>query len=263
MIRKILDMPNDSRTKTIVVALVLCLVCSVMVSTAAVSLLPLQEANQALDRKRNILVIAGMMRDGVSIDELFKDIEARVVDLDSGEFVDVDPESFDQEKAARDPAQSVQLGKETDIASIRRRPNQATVYLVRDAQDQLETIILPVNGQGLWAAMYGFIALEGDANTVRGFGFYQHGETPGLGGEVDNPAWRGLWPGRQVFDENGEVAIQVIKGTVVDTTPNPEFKVDGLAGATLTSRGVDNLVRFWMGEQGFKPFLTNISEGRS
>ena len=147
--------------KPIAVALLLCLVCSVVVSTAAVSLRPLQEANKALDKKRNILQIAGMMREGVPIDELFADIEARVVDLDSGEFVDdVDPAVFDQRLAARDPAESRALGKEEDIASIRRRENMATVYLVRD-QDRLETIILPLHGYGLWSTMYGFRRARG------------------------------------------------------------------------------------------------------
>ena len=261
MIGKILDMPNDSRTKTVVVALLLCLVCSVVVSTAAVTLRPLQEANKAFDKKRNILQIAGMLRDDSSVDELFAGIEARVVDLDSGAFVDdVDPESFDQRQAARDPAESRALSKDEDVASIRRRENLATVYLVRD-QDRLETIILPLHGYGLWSTMYGFIALEGDARTVKGFGFYEHGETPGLGGEIDNPNWKSLWPGKQVYGADGEVALEVIKGTVVAATPEPEYKVDGLAGATLTSRGVSNLVQFWLGDQGFKPFLDNIRQG--
>jgi Na+-transporting NADH:ubiquinone oxidoreductase subunit C len=258
VIRKILDMPNDSRTKTIAVALLLCLVCSVLVSTAAVTLRPLQEANKALDKKRNILQIAGMLREDANIDEQFAQIEARVVDLDSGEFVDaVDPQAYDQREAARDPATSQALNKQEDVASIRRRANRATVYLVRE-DDRLETIILPLHGYGLWSTMYGFIALDGDGRTVKGFGFYEHAETPGLGGEIDNPNWKALWPGKEVYDDNGEVALEVIKGAVTGATPEPEHKVDGLAGATLTSRGVSNLLQFWLGEQGFKPFLDSI-----
>ncbi len=261
MIKKFLDMPNDSRTKTVLVALLLCLVCSVVVSTAAVTLRPLQEANKALDKKRNILQIAGMMRDDAGIDELFALIEARVVDLESGEYLDeIDPEGYDQRKAARDPAASRALSKDEDIASIRRRPDRATVYLVRK-QDGLETIILPIHGYGLWSTMYGFIALAGDAQTIKGFGFYEHAETPGLGGEIDNPQWKAQWPGKLVYDDSGDVAIEVVKGTVGEATPNPQYKVDGLAGATLTSRGVSNLVEFWLGEQGFKPFLERIRQG--
>jgi len=261
LIKKFLDMPNDSRTKTVLVALLLCLVCSVVVSTAAVSLRPLQEANKALDKKRNILQIAGMMRDGASIDEQFELIEARVVDLETGEFIDdVDAQAYDQRKASRDPAASEALSKDQDIASIGRRADRATVYLVRD-QDGLETIILPIHGYGLWSTMYGFVALEGDARTIKGFGFYEHAETPGLGGEVDNPQWKAQWPGKLVYDDSGDVAIEVIKGKVGDATPQPQYKVDGLAGATLTSRGVSNLLEFWLGEQGFKPFLNRIRQG--
>ncbi len=254
-------MPNDSRTKTVLVALLLCLVCSVVVSTAAVSLRPLQEANKALDKKRNILQIAGMMREDVSIDEAFELIEARVVDLKTGEYLDsVDPANYDQRKAAKDPAASRALSKDEDVASIRRRADQATVYLVRD-QEELKTIILPIHGYGLWSTMYGFIALEGDAQTISGFGFYEHAETPGLGGEIDNPQWKAQWPGKLVYDDSGDVAIEVMKGAVGEATPQPQFKVDGLAGATLTSRGVTNLLRFWLGEQGFKPYLERIRQG--
>lgn len=260
VIKKYLDMPNDSRAKTIAVATALCLVCSILVSTAAVALKPKQDANKALDKKQNILRIAGMMQADKSVDELFKEIEARVVNLDSGEFVDdVDAASYDQRKAAKTPSASKALEKKEDIASIRRRANQATVYLIRDG-DKIKTIILPVHGYGLWSTMYGFMALEGDAQTVKGFGFYEQAETPGLGGEVDNPKWKDKWPGKLVYNDKGEVNIQVIKGVVSDVTPTPQYKVDGLAGATLTSRGVSNLLKYWLGDQGFKPFLNKIRQ---
>jgi len=261
-ISKFLALPNDSRAKTLVVAFVLCLVCSILVSTAAVALKPLQEANKALDRKRNILEIAGMMQPGASIDELFSGIEQRVVDLQTGRFADdMDPAKYDQRKAAKDPAVSVALSRDDDIASIRRQARYATVYMVRE-DGRLKTIILPVHGYGLWSTMYGFVALEGDGSTVKGLGFYAHAETPGLGGEVDNPAWRAQWPGRQVFNDKGEVAIELVKGGVGPNTPNPQHKVDALAGATLTSRGVENLVHFWLGANGFQPFIKYvINEG--
>jgi len=254
------EMPNDSRLKTIIVALLLCLVCSVLVSTAAVALKPKQDANKALDKKQNILNIAGMMRPGASVDELFAEIEARVVDMETGEFADdIDPLEYDQRKAAKDPAMSVKLSKDEDKASIGRREKYASVYLVREG-DQLKTIILPVHGYGLWSTMYGFVALEGDARTVKGLGFYEHAETPGLGGEVDNPAWKAKWVGKEIYNPQGAVAVQVLKGAVLPSTPDPQYKVDGLAGATLTSRGVENLLQYWLGEQGFKPFLKNLAQ---
>jgi Na+-transporting NADH:ubiquinone oxidoreductase subunit C len=258
MIKDILALPNDSTKKTVVVAAALCLICSVLVSAAAVFLKPQQQYNKALDKRRNILEIAGLMEPGKSVDELFKKIETRVIDLESGEYVEMEnPGAYDQRKASKDPSMSERLAAADDIASIKRQADKASVYLVKEG-DQLKTIILPVHGYGLWSTLYGFLALEADANTITGFGFYEHAETPGLGGEVDNPNWRAMWPGKFVYDQSGNVAIEVIKGSVDASTPNAQHKVDGLAGATLTSRGVKNLLRFWMSDQGFGPYLKNI-----
>ena len=179
--------------------------------------------------------------------------------MNSGEFVDtINPELFDQRKAAKDPKTSQFLAADIDIASIKRRADYATVYIKRDAQGRLQTIILPIHGYGLWSTLYGFLALEADANTVVGLGFYEHAETPGLGGEVDNPRWKSLWAGKRLYDENFQPNFKVVKGNVDPTKPGAEYQIDGLAGATLTSRGVDNLIRFWSGEHGFRPFLQRI-----
>ena len=91
--------------------------------------------------------------------------------------------------------------------------------------------------------------------------FYEHKETPGLGGEVDNPRWKALWDGRKAFDAAGVPEIQVVKGLAgsVDDAPHD---VDGLAGATMTSRGVTNLLRFWLGEAGFQSYLDRLREER-
>ncbi len=256
-------MSNDSIQKTLTVAFLLCIVCSVIVSTAAVVLKPSQEANKALDQKRNILAAAGMLEEGRSVEEQFAAINTRVVDLRTGRFTDeVDAEKYDQRKAGRDPAASDALSKDEDTASIFRREHYALVYVVEDEQGEIDKIILPIRGAALWGQMYGFIALEGDANTVAGLGFYEHKETPGLGGEVDNPRWKGLWPGKRVF-RDGEVAIDVIKGTVNPSAPGADYQVDGLAGATLTTRGVSNLVQFWLGDNGFSPFLNNLKSGEA
>jgi Na+-transporting NADH:ubiquinone oxidoreductase subunit C len=254
---------NDSINKTLTVAFLLCIVCSVIVSTAAVMLKPAQEVNQALDRKRNILAAAGMLEEGSSVEEQFAQVTTRVVDLRTGRFTDdVEAGSYDQQKAAKDPGQSDALTAEEDVAKIFRREHYATVYLAEDPQGGIEKVILPIRGYGLWGTLYGFIALEGDASTVAGIGFYDHKETPGLGGEVDNPRWKSLWHGKQVYRE-GEIAIDVIKGTVDPSAPNAEYKVDGLAGATLTTRGVSHLVQFWLGENGFQPFLENLKSGEA
>ncbi len=252
----------ESKLRNVAVALAVSLVCSIGVSAAAVFLKPLQEANKLADKRKNILQVIGRYEPGIDINAAFEAIETRVIDLSTGEFVDdIDPLSFDMYAAAKDPARSTRLDKSQDIAGIGRRPNYATVYLLRDASGGIESIILPVYGYGLWGTLYGFLALEGDGRTVRGITFYEHKETPGLGGEVDNPRWKSLWPGKQVYGDDGQVALQLVKGHVEPGTPGAEHKVDALAGATLTSKGVSNLIRFWLSDAGYRPFLNRISHG--
>ena len=123
--------------------------------------------------------------------------------------------------------------------------------------DKIESLILPMHGKGLWSTLYGFLAVESDAQTVSGIVFYEHAETPGLGGEVDNPRWRSTWKGRKVYGDDGQPKIEVIKGAAGSASSDP-FHVDGLSGATITSRGVSYLVQFWMGDDGFKPYLTRF-----
>ena len=254
---------KDSVTYTISIALLLCVVCSIVVSTASVMLRPAQQANKEMDFKRNILMAAGIYEQGVNVEEQFESVETLVVNLDTGKFTDaVDPAKYDQRKASNDPSKSEKLSSDNDIAKVGRVEHYAEVYRAK-SDGGSEILILPVRGYGLWSTLWGFLALESDLNTVVGIGFYEHGETPGLGGEVDNPRWKSLWEGKKIFDETGEYTFQIIKGVVDSGTPNAEHKVDGLSGATLTSRGVDNLIKFWLGENGFGPFLKNLKKGEA
>jgi len=256
---------NDSFKKTIIVTLLLCIVCSVIVSAAAVLLRPAQVANKSLDVKRNILGAAGLLEPGTNVEAVFDErVEARAVDLEQGIFTDaVDPAEYDQRKASKAPELSEALSDSEDIAKISRREDYSVVYLIKDANDQLEKIVMPIRGYGLWTTLYGFLALETDANTVIGLVFYEHGETPGLGGEVDNPLWKAKWVGKEIYDEQGKVAITVVKGNADPASPQAKHQVDGLSGATLTSRGVHNLLHFWLGESGYKSFLNNLKNGEA
>jgi len=258
---------KESTLRTLLVAVLVCLVCSVFVAGAAVALRPTQVENRQLDKQRSILAIAGLGRAGMSANEvkaLFSErIRPRVVDLETGHFTDEkDPATYDPLKAAKYPQESEALEGAADIASIKRRERYSTVYLVEDG-GKLNTLVLPVRGYGLWSTLYGFMAVKGDLDTLVGLGFYQHGETPGLGGEVDNPKWRAQWTGKTLYDEDGKLAIQVIKGGVDPQSPNATHQVDALAGATLTSNGVNNLVHFWLGKNGFGPFITNLKAGEA
>ncbi|WP_372873514.1 Na(+)-translocating NADH-quinone reductase subunit C [Pseudomonas sp.] len=258
---------KESTARTLTVALLVCLVCSVFVAGAAVALKPTQVENSLLDKQRSILAIAGLGAPDMSsaqVKDMFKStIKAKLVDLESGTFSDAkDPVTFDPLKASKDPKLSSVLKSSEDIAGIKRQERFSTVYMV-EKEGQVETLILPVRGYGLWSTLHGFIAVKGDLNTVVGMGFYQHGETPGLGGEVDNPKWKGQWPGKTLFDEDGKLAVQIVKGGVDPQSPKAEHQVDGLAGATLTSKGVDNLLKFWLGQNGFGPFIANLRAGEA
>lgn len=256
---------KDTVSKTIFVALAICIFCSIFVSTASVKLKGLQKENADLDIKKNLLLSAGILKDPKSSKEqilsAFEKFEAKVVDLETGEYVtDIDVATFDQVKNAKDPDKSITIVGSKDVAKIKRRSKLAKVYLVKE-NGQFTMVIIPVHGLGLWSTMYGFLALDKDTTTVKGFGFYQHGETPGLGGEVDNPNWKAKWVGKKVYDEKWAPIIKVVKGLVGPTTPNAESSVDGLAGATITSNGVTYLLKYWLGENGFGPYLAKFRNG--
>ena len=248
---------NDSIKKTLFVVIALSLVCSIIVSTAAVVLKPKQQNNAVLDQQTKILEVAGVDLEG-NIPALYaENIEPRLVDFATGDFVDGDASAYDQRKAAKDPAQAIKLSAEDDIAKILRRANTGTVYLVKSGEETTK-VIIQVHGNGLWSMMYAFVAVETDGNTVSGITYYEQGETPGLGGEVENPTWRAQFVGKKLFDENHKPAIKVVKGGAPEGT---EHGVDGLSGATLTSVGVQHTFDFWLGDMGFGPFLAKVRDG--
>lgn len=246
-------LPPDSPARAFAIVIAVCLVCSVLVSSAAVVLAPIQHENALRIRQRQILQAAGLLDSSVDVVAQFAAVTPRLVDLASGEYLEGrDPVDFDVAAVSRDPASSRPVPDDLDVAKIRRRPDAMPVYLV-ERDGRVQTVVLPVHGYGLWSTMYGYLALEGDARTVKGITFYQHGETPGLGGEIDNPAWQAKWVGKQALAADGEVLLEVVKGE--PRGEGIDRQVDGIAGATLTARGVHNLVRYWLGEQGFGPYL--------
>jgi Na+-transporting NADH:ubiquinone oxidoreductase subunit C len=258
---------NKEALNTLIVAFVLCLVCSVLVSTVAVALKPQQEINKALDRNKNILAAAGMFdaakNTNKDVKALFEQFTIKLVDVESGKFatdaelkaLNIDPISYEQRTAAKDPKLSKKMLD--DPAGILRQAKYAKVYLLeQDGSTQL--IVLPVHGYGLWGTLYGFLVLKGDANEVIGLAFYEHKETPGLGAKVDTEKWKALWPGQHAYKADGSVAIEVVKGKA-----HKAGQIDGLSGATLTTRGVNHLIQFWLGEEGFAPFLKNFKAGEA
>ncbi len=225
-----------------------------------VPLRPAQEENKERERQARIdeLVsrLPGLARDfqlGASVR-----MEARVVDLTSGRYVSsIDAARFDQRRAARDPGQSAAIPPARDLAQLRRRARFAVVYLVYQ-KDRLSLLILPVHGRGFGSMLYGYLGLSGDTRTVIGLNFFEHGETPGLGALIDEPKWRGQWYGKKVWDDAGKPRIGVAERAVAKGSPEALHLVDGLTGATWTSRGVTGLLRFWLGDDGFGPYLRTI-----
>ncbi|MBE8232887.1 MAG: Na(+)-translocating NADH-quinone reductase subunit C [Endozoicomonadaceae bacterium] len=249
--------------------LLLCLVCSVLVSVTAVSLKTRQDANKQLEMEKNILAVSDLVEDPENLtrDQVVsiakKSLTPRLIELKTGQIYtgdDLNVATYDFKNALKDDQLSDVLPQNQDPASIKRKEHYAKVYLVHDEKGDLKTLILPVRGYGLWSTLYGFLALEHDLETIRGLTFYEQQETPGLGGEVDNPRWKKQWKGKHIFDQEGRLSIQVVKGTVQLDTAKAKHQVDGISGATLTSRGVNNLINFWLGPQAFGPFLFNLKQ---
>ncbi|XOV81099.1 MAG: Na(+)-translocating NADH-quinone reductase subunit C [Aestuariibacter sp.] len=236
------------RTVGIVVAV--CLACSIVVSTAAVGLRSMQTANAELDKQTNILEAAGLLdQAGGDVAGTYERlVEERFVDLNSGEYVEV-PEDYDMFKASKDPEYAVR--PDPDPAGIFRHASVVSVYHIKNAEGQVTRLVLPIYGSGLWNIMYGMLALDGDGNTTRNLVYYDHKETPGLGGEVQNPAWKAKWDGKKLY-KDGELAIQIKK----NANPNNEYSVDALSGATLTSNGVQATLDYWLAQERLGNFLT-------
>lgn len=244
--------------KTLIFVFIICLVCAALVSISAVGLKQLQQDNRLLDKQTKILEAAGLLeKAGKDIVGTYgKFVSAKMIDLKTGEIIEGDTDLFDERSDARDPSKSIK--PENDIAGLSRRANRAVVYLVKNEEGHLNTIVLPIVGSGLWDLMYGFIGLAPDLNTVRSVVYSDLKETPGLGAEVLNPKWKALWPGKKMYNDQGEAVIQLVKG---GSKEGDVHGVDALSGATLTSNGVTHTLRFWLGDEGYGPFVTRFKNG--
>lgn len=249
---------KESFGKTVGFVFVVCLVCAALVSFSAVSLKDKQVANKLLDQQTKILEASGLLeKAGKDIVGTFNQfVEAKMIDLDTGAFIEGDPVLFDERRNSRDVTKSEK--PENDIAGINRRSHDAVVYLVHDEAGKVQTIVLPIVGSGLWDLMYGYVGLEADLNTIRSVVYSDHKETPGLGAEVMNPKWKALWPGKKIFDNAGNVKVKLVKG---GAKPGDIHGVDALSGATLTSNGVTRTLQFWFSKEGYGPFIAKSRGG--
>jgi Na+-transporting NADH:ubiquinone oxidoreductase subunit C len=254
---------TESPAYTLLFTAAVCVVCALLVAGSNVLLRERQEENRRLYLQKNVLQASGLVQPGRKVSdrearEIFRRrVEPKLVDLASGEYVSgMDPQRYDQRRARGDPAQS--RAAAPNPASVRRVPNVALVYLV-SGEGGARQVVIPVEGLGLYGTLYGFLALERDTRTIRGLSFYENRETPGLGGEVDNPRWKALWAGRRAYGEDWKPRITLVKGRAGPPGQDP-YHVDAIAGATMTSNGVSRLLQFWLGEQGFGPYLRRLRE---
>lgn len=252
---------KDSVFGTFTVIIGFCLVCSVLVSSAVVALGPFKEAAVANDRQVSILRVSGYPVKTSVADTYGKHISARLLNLETGEFdesrqAEADGFVFTGAKAA-----TVAIPADQDIAGIRFHSPYMPVYLAHDADGKVERVILPFYGAALWSTAYGYVAIAPDGNTIEALTFYSHGETPGLGGEIDNPRWQALWVGKKIENAEGQYSL-VIKKNADHEGAGKDFEIDALSGATLTSNGVNHAVQYWLGEV-YKPFLDKLRNGEA
>ncbi|WP_455221364.1 Na(+)-translocating NADH-quinone reductase subunit C [Kaarinaea lacus] len=254
---------KDNPLKALIVVFAVALACSVLVSTASITLKPIQLLNQKVERSRNIVALTGLVPAGkkLSNDEILQVVEqldVRVINLDTGEFdSSIDPEKFDARTAVKDPELSVAIPPADDLARLGRRTRFAIVYLVWK-EDTLQRIIMPISGQGMWSTLYGYLAVEPDLNTIAAVTFYEQAETAGLGDQITRPDWQAKWQGRQLFNNQGEVSFRVAAGSVQEGSAAARHQVDAMSGATVTGESVTRLVEYWFGPNGYQAFLSHL-----
>jgi Na+-transporting NADH:ubiquinone oxidoreductase subunit C len=256
---------KDSVLRTLLVSFVVCFICSLVVSYSAVSLRDAQETNKLNDKRTKILQAAGIFNPNLPVEDQFNKLEQKYIDFSSGILIDevdgLDLSTYDPVEFSKKINFSKAVNPDQDIAIIKSQELYGKIYILRDQDQGIDKVVLPVRGYGLWGTLFGFISLGADLNTIEGLEFYEHKETPGLGGEVDNPNWKNLWKGKKIYDLRNLVEIEVIKGKVSQNDLNIAYKVDGLSGATLTSRGITNMMHYWFGDNGYKTALEGLKNG--
>ncbi len=192
------------------------------------------------------------------IDDLYSWISEELVDLETGEYTtEVNIETYDPREAAEKEATSVanRGSRRTTRATTAARKSPRSISFAAAAKGRSNRSSCRSTAKGLWSTLYGYLALKSDLETIQGLTFYEHGETPGLGGEVDNPSWKASGRAASFTTKTATRRHEVFKGPAPDDNP---YAVDGLSGATITSRGVTNLVRYWASDEGYGPFLDKL-----
>jgi len=246
---------NDDPVKIVGMAFAVALGCAVVVSSAAIMLEPRQTAHLEAARAARM---AAMLETLPGMAEVLAEtgadsLSTYLVDLASGRIVPgADAENYDMAAVAADPETMVEIPPALDVAGLRQRAPFAPVHILERNGD-VELVVLPVTGTGYQSRISALLALQSDLTTVAALTITGQGETAGLGARIEDPAWQALWPGHEVFNDNGEIVIAVVRGQA-----SGPYEVDGISGATRTGNGVTNMLRYWLGEHGFGPFLQRL-----
>nr|WP_272213471.1 FMN-binding protein [Marinicella sp. W31]MDC2879428.1 FMN-binding protein [Marinicella sp. W31] len=210
--RRFLALPNENRTKTVIVAFLVSAICALMVSGATVILRPIQTANRAAEEQARLeALVAGIPGMSEILEEPGGSLSTVVINLPKGEAAqNVTPETLPA--ALDDAANWTTLSPAEDTAGIGRRPNYTQIYLLRNENGDISLALLPVSGPGYQAEIDAIVALRGDMNTIAGVAITNQAETPGLGGRIEEPAWLAQFPGTELADASGTVRFAVAKG---------------------------------------------------
>lgn len=243
---------QHSKPYSIGFILIITALFGLLLALAASALRERQQFNEEVNVKRNILMAVGVLdRDREmeleEIDAMYQEsVQSFAVDPEGTIVEGVSGESLDLEVVLQDPD-----------TSQHRYP----VFVATDAGGST-VYAIPVFGKGLWSTLYGYLALEADLETVRGMTFYAHGETPGLGAEIEQAWFQDNFVGKKIYDAGALRTIQVVKGTVENRIQDPgerDYFVDGISGATITGRGVSNLLETKVAL--YEPFFRRIRAG--
>jgi Na+-transporting NADH:ubiquinone oxidoreductase subunit C len=223
-------------------AAVVTITCSILLAAAANLLKERQQENIALDIQKNILASAGLGSAEMERQEILKlyneYIRSKVINKSGKEVSDKKVEDLNPKK---------------DL-------NLLPLYYAEKG-GEIMAYIVPISGKGLWSTIYGYIALENDLNTIKGITFYQHGETPGLGGEIEKDWFKDNYKGKKILSSDGElVSITVIKGKVEGKIPADQaiHYVDGISGSTLTGNGLNQFLKEDL--EIYEPYFSTIRE---
>ncbi len=231
--------PRITKAYTLGFAAAVTMVCSVLLASAATLLKERQDRNVQLDIKWNILSVLDLVESrDVEAEEVF-----RLFDSNVRTYV-------------VDPAGNKVDGKNAEEVDPKSEPDLLPVFARVDG-DVTAAYCIPTQGKALWSTVKGYIALENDLNTVKGITFYSHGETPGLGGEIDKEWFTEGFKGKTILDENGAVvSIHIVKGKLRGGEADLEHKVDGISGATLTTKGLNEFIKYTLDR--YEPFFKTV-----